>query len=276
MTAAMTLAVVKPGEMTAPAEIDYSVAERVLALGDLAKLTSGERVQYYDALCRSLGLNPLTRPFDYLSLNGKLQLYAKKDCTEQLRRLYRVSLVLQPPQIADGLVIVRANATLPNGRVDEDLGAVPLDANTKGESRANAIMKATTKAKRRTTLSICGLGMLDDSEVDSVSGARRVRIDPHTGEVLGHRPEQPAKDIPPAPDPASEGAIQRFETGIGDAMTLQELQAIGVAVKAMGDRLSTEQRQGLSVVYAARQKVLRDVAKHAAEMRLDIDPDEGP
>jgi hypothetical protein len=36
---------------------------------------------------------------------------------------------------------------------------------------ANALMKAETKAKRRVTLSICGLGMLDESEVESIPGA---------------------------------------------------------------------------------------------------------
>ncbi|EOV0478051.1 hypothetical protein ACOIM4_001927, partial [Campylobacter coli] len=38
--------------------------------------------------------------------------------------------------------------------------------NLGGDNLANAIMKAITKAKRRVTLSICGLGMLDESELD--------------------------------------------------------------------------------------------------------------
>ena len=33
---------------------------------------------------------------------------------------------------------------------------------------ANAIMKAETKAKRRVTLSICGLGMLDETELETI------------------------------------------------------------------------------------------------------------
>jgi hypothetical protein len=42
-----------------------------------------------------------------------------------------------------------------------------------GESRANALMKGTTKAKRRVTLSICGLGgMPDESELDGMPGAK--------------------------------------------------------------------------------------------------------
>jgi hypothetical protein len=41
-----------------------------------------------------------------------------------------------------------------------------------GEALANALMKAETKAKRRATLSICGLGMLDETEVEDVPGVR--------------------------------------------------------------------------------------------------------
>jgi hypothetical protein len=66
--------------------------EKVLIQGDLKALTPAERVSYYDGVCKSLGLNPLTRPFDYLSLNGKIQLYAKRECTEQLRKLHDVNL----------------------------------------------------------------------------------------------------------------------------------------------------------------------------------------
>jgi len=35
-------------------------------------------------------------------------------------------------------------------------------------------MRAETKAKRRVTLSICGLGMLDETEVDSIPGAAKI------------------------------------------------------------------------------------------------------
>jgi hypothetical protein len=39
------------------------------------------------------------------------------------------------------------------------------------------MMKAETKSKRRVTLSIVGLGMLDESEVDSIPGAKAVTPD---------------------------------------------------------------------------------------------------
>lgn len=146
--------------------------EAVLVQGDIGKMQGPQRIEYYNALCASLGLNPLTQPFEYLTLNGKVKLYAKKDCTDQLRRIYGVSVSLSNRSVMDGLCIISAVATQPGGRTDESTGAVSI-AGLKGESLANAIMKAETKAKRRVTLSICGLGMLDETEIDSIPGAIR-------------------------------------------------------------------------------------------------------
>jgi hypothetical protein len=142
--------------------------ESVLLGGDLSKLSAEQRVSYYQKLCDSLGLNPLTKPFDYITLNGKLTLYARKDCTEQLRAKRHVSVTIAAREISDDCYVVSAKATLPDGRADESIGAVSI-AGLKGEARANALMKAETKAKRRVTLSICGLGMLDETEVETIT-----------------------------------------------------------------------------------------------------------
>src|SRR5690606_14334225 len=56
---------------------------------------------------------------------------------------------------------------IPTGKI------VPLGP----DELANALMKAETKAKRRATLSICGLGMMDESEIETVEGAQPVVID---------------------------------------------------------------------------------------------------
>lgn len=141
--------------------------EKVLIQGDLKALTPAERVNYYNGVCKSLGLNPLTRPFDYLQLNGKTLLYAKREATEQLRQIHQVSLSIKAREIFEGCYVVTAAATLPNGRQDESTGAVSLQG-LQGEARSNAMMKAETKAKRRVTLSICGLAFLDESEIGSV------------------------------------------------------------------------------------------------------------
>ncbi len=143
--------------------------EKVLLEGDLKPLTPQERLHYYNAICASLGLNPLTKPFAYIALNGKLQLYALKDCTEQLRKVHGVSITgVDPKQIGD-LVVVVASASDRDGRVDSSTGAVNVKGLT-GEALANAMMKCETKAKRRVTLSLCGLGMLDETEIATLKG----------------------------------------------------------------------------------------------------------
>ena len=142
--------------------------ERVVIGGDLAQLTAVERLQYYREVCASLGLNPLTQPFEYMVLKGKLRLYAKRECTDQLRKLHGVSVMItdRMPILSD-LYAVTARATDATGRADESLGVVSTTG-LKGEDLANALMKAETKAKRRATLSICGLGMLDETEVETL------------------------------------------------------------------------------------------------------------
>ena len=141
--------------------------EAALMTGDLAKLSIPERMNYYNQVCKSLGLNPLTKPFSYIVLNGKLQMYATRDCTDQLRRVNGVSITgLDANQVGD-LYIVVASAKDATGRTDQSTGAINI-LNLKGEALANALMKVETKAKRRVTLSLCGLGLLDETEIDTL------------------------------------------------------------------------------------------------------------
>lgn len=147
------------------APVAATALEQVLIQGDLSKLSSEQRVQYYNAVCESLGLNPLTRPFEYMSFQGKLILYAKRDCTEQLRKLQKVSLRIVSREKIGDVYVVTAQAKTPDGREDESTGAVAL-GKLSGDALANLYMKAETKAKRRVTLSICGLGLPDESELD--------------------------------------------------------------------------------------------------------------
>ena len=50
-------------------------------------------------------------------------------------------------------------------------------ANLSGEKLANAIMKATTKAIRRTVLAHCGLGMLDETELETIPAQQMQKVD---------------------------------------------------------------------------------------------------
>ncbi|EDO9170167.1 hypothetical protein GPG28_03165 [Campylobacter coli] len=148
-------------------EINFNPYELALVKGDLSKLSDVERASYVKNLCEILGLNMLTKPFEYIVLNGKLTLYANKSATDQLRQIRKVSITkTEVAQVGD-IYMVTAYAATPDGRTDCDTGALNIK-NLGGDNLANAIMKAITKAKRRVTLSICGLGMLDESELEII------------------------------------------------------------------------------------------------------------
>lgn len=147
--------------------------EQVVIGGDLSKLTAEQRVAYVRTVCDSLGVNPATTPFQYIVLNGKLTLYATRSASEQLRKIHGVSIApLERSMMADaGLYQVVARGKDATGREDEASGVVTISG-LKGENLANAMLKCETKAKRRLTLSICGLGFLDETEVSDIPGAQ--------------------------------------------------------------------------------------------------------
>lgn len=199
--------------LTTPNAPDAAAIERVLIGGDLAKLTEPQRIAYYNAVCQSLGLNPLTKPFDYINLQGKLTLYARRDATEQLRKIHGVSITALEKTKMDDLYVVTATATDKSGRSDVSTGAVSL-AGLRGENLANAIMKAETKAKRRVTLSICGLGMLDETEAADVPGATA----PHPARV----------EAPPRPAPVPAG-VDASTGEVIDAAPVTDADALYVS-----------------------------------------------
>jgi hypothetical protein len=173
--------VVAPSQQSLPPE----VVETVVIGGDLADLNAAQRAEYYGAVCRSLGLNPLTKPFEYLTLNGKLRLYALRDCADQLRRLHAISIYIANRERMSDIYVVTARAKDRHGREDESTGAVTVGA-LRGDALANALMKAETKAKRRVTLSIAGLGWLDETELDTIPQSRPVVAPDQESPEEGH------------------------------------------------------------------------------------------
>jgi len=146
--------------------------EAAVVNGDLSKLNAEQRIQWYNTRCKAAGLNPATRPFEYITLQGKLTLYATKSCTDQLSGIHGLSHKILSREIQGELYVVTAEVTSKAGRVTQDIGVVMV-GNLKGEAMANALMKGVTKAKRRATLSLCGLGdVIDETELDTVEDRR--------------------------------------------------------------------------------------------------------
>jgi hypothetical protein len=132
-------------------------------------------------------------------------LYALRNCADQLRRIHGISITITTRERLSDLYLVTARARDRHGREDESLGAVALGS-LKGDALANALMKAETKAKRRVTLSLAGLGWLDETEIDTIAGAR-------TG----------ADATPLVPLPPGEGEASAERISKDEARTLKQL-----------------------------------------------------
>ena len=156
------------------AELSASI-EQVVIGGDLSALNPEQRVQYYNTVCQSVGLNPYTRPFDYIRLNNKLTLYARKDATDQLRKINGVNIDDIHTDAEGEWFVVTVKGSDRTGRRDVEIGAV--NKKDMQGNFGNAMMKAVTKAKRRLTLSLCGLGWLDETEVETIPNAKPVIVD---------------------------------------------------------------------------------------------------
>lgn len=208
-----------------------AIMERVIIAGDLAKLTPEERVVYYMRVCESIGLNPLTRPFDYITLNGKLTLYPNKDAAAQLRRIQDVSITdLRKDLIGDIYTVTIFGRE--GHREDVATGAVNIRG-LSGEALANAYMKAETKAKRRLSLSLAGLGFPDESEVEDIPQPA-TDAQPQT---LAERVAQRRAQV--LPQAGIEDGEPEPDAEVGDPMTEAESAAIPLMCGAEDKTLDT-------------------------------------
>lgn len=199
----------------------YEIMEKVIGHGDLKRLSSKERLEYYDAVCKSIGLNPLTRPFEFVAFDGKITLYAKKDCTEQLRAKRKISIVKVEKEVIEGVFLFTAYAKAADGQEDVATGAVTIKGLT-GKQLANAYKIAETQAKRRVTLSISGLGWTDASELPDVPNAEIVVVDPKTGEIEEKAIETPVEAVQTLSDEALDELANEL-TACNDLTSLKNL-----------------------------------------------------
>ena len=201
-----------------------SIANQLILQGDLSKLSAGDKVRYYNGYCERMGLDPYTKPFDLLRLNGKEILYCTRSGTQQLNKLHKVShtITSRDTNAEAGVYIVTSKASLPDGRCTESIGAVNI-AGLKGEMYANAIMKAETKAKRRATLDLLGLGVIDESEAESIPNASVGALQT----MVEANPEMEVEAVEVIETEAEEKlTIGRLAIAIKKASNIVELKAV--------------------------------------------------
>ncbi len=240
-------------------DVSGAVLEKVILGNDLAALSPVEKVQYVNGICKTLGLNPVTQPIALIKFQGKEIPYMRKDGTEQLRKNHNVSISNIESKTHDGVYIVTAYAKLPSGRQDSSTGAVTIAA-LKGDALANAMMKAETKAKRRVTLSICGLGFLDESELDTMQGHTKVELTP--------LPKKQDLSLPIKNDDELENTL----LNISQCDNLDELQhCFASAYKSFA---LARDKESLQKVIVAKDKKKQEIEETIKSFNSDVETGE--
>ncbi len=167
-------------------QADEEALNKLLFYGDLSSLGIAQQREYCFQLAKVMGLNPWTKPFDMITdSKGRLFVYANKGCAAQLRHTRSITLETiyeGPLKLGDkynyGIYTVVVEAAIPDRdcpggqRKVRNVGSVSIDQLI-GEALSNAVMKCYTKAIRRATLDVCGIGFPDESELDSMGAGQR-------------------------------------------------------------------------------------------------------
>jgi len=202
-TIEQAIATIDQGEqITEATPQDMLAIDAALMRGSYGALTVSQRLALVKRKCDLLGVYLEHGPFVWGVINKKLSLIPTKNLSQQLRanRQIKVDVLDRTFDAERQIYMVRVRTTGPDGRYDEDIGIVPAPPALKGEALANAMMTAETKAKNRCTLSHCGVGGIDETEVTAmVAGTPnpnvpqlnegRQVIDPNRGKVRVIQPE---------------------------------------------------------------------------------------
>lgn len=267
------------GVTIADPEAAAGALAHVLGTGDLSQLSNEERVAHYLRLCRSLGLNPLSRPFQWIEFydpqtKGKrLTLYPDRSCAEQLRRQHQISVRVVRREQVGGLFVVEVEGHTPGGRVGTASKYVPVTYTDQGgttrplagQQLANAYMKAETGALRRLTFSMVGLA--SPPEMEELARPKVVTVDAH-GRVL-ENPTDEQRYLAEQPRAARAIGEPVFED-----MDVPDFDGPSQAVRP--DELETPKREGPPPTFrASDEDVERWQARWFANVRgLSLDSDE--
>ncbi|MFO0561435.1 MAG: hypothetical protein U0269_25680 [Polyangiales bacterium] len=235
------------------------VVESMVLRGDISALSPEERAKFYLQMCEALGLTAATQPFAILRLNGKEILYPTRGATDQLAAIHRLNReIVDGPRVIDvagtKMIYAVCRATHPNGRVETAVATVPVN------DPLNGLMKAETKAKRRATLSILGLGMLDETEIETIPAhVSRSHVDvPQLGggDSAANDNAPTAAELPPAPPAELPSALQAFQVDLEQIELPAEAVSVWIKHRAEIAELSAEHKEAAWKALCARTEVV--------------------
>jgi hypothetical protein len=126
-----------------------------------------------------------------------------------------------------------------------------------GDALANALMKAETKSKRRVTLSICGLGMLDETEMETIPSAVQVQV---VDDEFEQEPEGPA--VTPLVYQVAKSVKNRDGVEYGD-LPLDKLKHMRRSLITHLEKATDEERPELEYKLAAAESVIAYLTRTA-------------
>jgi hypothetical protein len=245
-----------------PIDAEWRAIESVVIGGDLTPLTPEQRVRYMQRVCTGLGLNWETSPFIYVKPAEKLILYATKDCAAQLRRRDGISIEVtgrsfMPEQ---GIYCVEVKATNAQGRSETAIGSVGV-MGMKHETLAGQMMRAETKAKRRVTLSLCGLGLDGEDDMPAFSPIGN-------GSAKGDRTTDSLMAGNAAADGREAGAQPSAIKGL--IVSDQQSASVSAATLAKADPFVASPTAAASVMQTLSDNIAREAANADQPPKRDI------
>lgn len=166
-----------------------SMAEvaRFMTSGDLSRLPKATKDAFIVKLAEQIGIPPYPPPFAFVTdKRGKETLVPQKHLAQALRDKHGISTEITyqgPLQLGDkfdeSIYVVKMKGTLPSGRFAEEMGTGFFGGDSAvGRGKADEVLKTVTKAANRVTYSLLGIGLIDETEVDSLRDRGLVREEP--------------------------------------------------------------------------------------------------
>ena len=129
--------------------------------GRCDRLNEEQRADYINYLCGKIGIDPTFRPVDLIKTKNGIKPYLNKGASELIRDIRKISIDDMQIKDVNGMWVATCRVRNAEGRCDTDIGVCLKDGTSASPMNQNdSLMKAVTKAKRRATLSMCGLGAI--------------------------------------------------------------------------------------------------------------------